>query len=104
MATPSQVNQLVADLLPYGPEKVILFGSAARGDADEFSDIDVIIIKDTDTRFVQRLQEAGSYLTIPIRVDLFVYTHEEIDAMLEEDNPFIQSALRDGKVIYEKTP
>ena len=104
MAPLPQVDRLVEDLLPYSPEKIILFGSAARGDADEYSDLDVIVIKATDQRFVQRLVEAGSYLSSPVHVDIFVYTPEEFEAMIEEENPFIQSALRDGRVIYEKTP
>jgi hypothetical protein len=48
--------------------------------------------------------EAGSYLSLPVRVDIFVYTPEEFESMIEEENPFIQGALKDGKTIYEKTP
>lgn len=102
MPIASQVEQLVRDLLPYGPERIILFGSTARGDTDEYSDIDVIVIKGTDKSFVHRLVEAGSYISLPVRVDIFVYTPEEFEAMIEEENPFIQSALKDGRVIYEK--
>ncbi len=104
MATSSQIDQIVKDLLPYGPERIILFGSAARGDADEYSDIDIIVIKRTDTRFVLRLVEAGSYISLSLRVDVFVYTPEEFQAMIEEENPFIENVLRDGIVIYEKAP
>ena len=49
------VRQVVQDLMPYDPERVILFGSLARGDSDDYSDIDVMVIKRTETRFVQRL-------------------------------------------------
>ena len=104
MAYAAEVDQIVTDLLPYGPEKIILFGSAARGDADEFSDIDIIVIKETGERFVKRLVEAGSYLTLPRHVDIFVYSPEELEAMVAEGNPFILGALRDGKIIYEKLP
>ena len=104
MAISSQVDQLVKDLLPYGPEKIILFGSAARGDTDEYSDIDAIVIKGTDQRFVQRLVEAGSYVSSAVNVDIFVYTPDEFETMIEEETPFIQSALRDGRVVYEKAP
>jgi predicted nucleotidyltransferase len=98
------IDRIVTDLLPYGPEKIILFGSAARGDADEHSDIDLIVIKRTNKRFIERLIEAGTYLPITARVDIFVYTPEELEAMIEEGNPFIESALRDGKIVYEKSP
>ena len=102
MSASYTVDSLVKDLLPYGPEKIILFGSAARGDADEYSDLDVIVIKETDRRFVQRLVEAGALVSSPRHVDIFVYTPGELEAMIEEENPFIESALRDGKVVYEK--
>ena len=104
MPTLSQVDQIVQDLLPYGPEKIIRFEFTARGDTDDYSDIDVIAIKGTDKPFVHRLVEAGSYISLPVRVDIFVYTPEEFEAMIEEENPFIQSALPDGKIIYEKAP
>ena len=102
MSASYTVDSLVKDLLPYGPEKIILFGSAARGDADEYSDLDVIVIKETDRRFVQRLVDAGALVSSPRHVDIFVYTPDELEAMIEEENPFIESALRDGKVVYEK--
>ena len=104
MATVSHIDQLIEDLLPYGPEKIILFGSAGRGDADEYSDIDLIIVKETYVRFVERLLEADSHLSSSIRVDLFVYTPKELASMIEEDNPFIERALHEEKVIYEKAP
>ena len=89
--------------MAYEPEKVILFGSMARGDADEYSDIDLIVIKKTDTPFIQRLVEVVAFTSPYIAVDILVYTPEEIKAMMEEENPFIQRALREGKVLYEKT-
>ena len=88
--------------MPYDPERVILFGSLARGDSDDYSDIDVMVIKRTETRFVQRLVEAGRLISLPRHVDVFVYTPEELSAMEEDGNPFIEGALRDGIVVYEK--
>ena len=41
MSVSALVDQLVRDLRPYGPQKITLFGSAARGDFDESSDIDL---------------------------------------------------------------
>ena len=98
-----EVQQVVEDLLPYDPERVILFGSLARGDADEYSDVDVLVVKRTKTRFVQRLVDAARLISLPRNVDVFVYTPEELSAMEEDGNPFIESALRDGIVVYEKS-
>ena len=63
-----EIEQVMQDLAAYGPEKVILFGSAARGDVDEYSDIDLIVIKETDKRFVQRLVGNNSRLVRQITI------------------------------------
>ena len=82
----------------YGPvEKILLFGSAARGQQDEASDVDLIIIKATSQRFLERLL---SVPLLPVRADVFVYTPEEFAQMQEHENPFILSALRDAVVVY----
>lgn len=103
MTLSAKIQQVVNDLMAYEPEKIILFGSAARGDTDEYSDIDLIVIKDTDQRFIQRLVDAASFLSPYISVDVLVYTPAELKAMIEAENPFIQQALEEGKVLYEKT-
>ena len=97
------VEKVVNCLLAYEPEKIILFGSAARGDQDEYSDIDLILIKKTDQRFFQRLADAGSLIPLELAVDLFVYTPQEFQLMVENENPFIEQALKDGITVYEKT-
>jgi HEPN domain-containing protein/predicted nucleotidyltransferase len=89
----------------YQPEKIILFGSVARGQAHEFSDIDLILVKDTDKEFVQRSIEASAGISLEAReqiaTDLLVYTPRELAAMIEKSNPFIEHALNDCKVLYE---
>ena len=50
-----KVKRVVECLRRYNPERVILFGSYARGDVDEYSDVDVVVIKQTERRFLERL-------------------------------------------------
>lgn len=104
MAGPSAIDRVVAGLMGYEPEKVILFGSLARGETDEFSDIDLIVIKDTEERFFQRLLDVTAYLPRDVTIDALVYTPGEIEAMVKGGNPFIQQALEEGQVLYEKPP
>lgn len=96
------ISGLVSDLKKYSPDKIILFGSQARNEADRFSDIDVLIIKETKKRFLRRLKDAALLLgpTLPA-VNVFVYNRRELKAMVSAQNPFIESALKEGKVLYE---
>ena len=100
----SAIDRVVSSLMAYQPEKIILFGSMARGDADEYSDIDLIVIKETKQRFVRRLVEINAFIPLDIGVDVLIYTPTELETMLAEGNPFIEKALEEGKVLYEKPP
>ena len=85
----------------YRPEKVILFGSRARGEADSRSDIDLAVIAETDKSFVQRLRESAD-VAPEGDVDILIYTPREAAEMLEIGNRFMKSIVSEGKVIYEK--
>jgi predicted nucleotidyltransferase len=56
-----RLEELINLLKPYDPEKIILFGSRARGEADSYSDYDVVVIKTTDRPFLERLQDMVPY-------------------------------------------
>lgn len=105
---PLELNErlglIVEDLKRYNPDKIIVFGSAARGDGDEFSDVDLVVIKETNTQFVNRLVEVISYIRPQLRpVDVFVYTGAEFEQMKKDKNPFVEQVLEEGKLIYEKS-
>ncbi len=104
LADSTTMERVVKALLAYEPEEIILFGSAARDDADEYSDLDLIVVKNTQTRFMERLSEVNQHLPAGKAVDAFVYTPLELRTMVEEDNPFIEQALIDGKLLYERSP
>ena len=59
--------------------KVLLFGSLARGDARDHSDIDLIVVKDTQMRFLDRLDE--SHHDAREAMDVLVYTPRGFEEM-----------------------
>lgn len=87
----------------YRPEKIILFGSMAHGHVEEWSDIDLLIIKETSLPFLQRLKEVALLCQAPVGVDYLVYTPGEFAQMVNDQNPFILGVLHTGKVIYEQS-
>ena len=78
-------------------KKIILFGSVARGNIHRGSDLDLIIVQETDKKFLARLEPF--YRDARIAMDILVYTPDEFAAMVE--GIFLKNALRDGVVIYE---
>jgi uncharacterized protein len=88
----------------YKPEKIILFGSAARGDMNEDSDIDLFIVKNGIERERNRaysIRKALRGLDMP-PCDILVRSESEIRKRLDEKNFFISDIMEHGKVIYQK--
>lgn len=97
-----RLERILRGVAEYGAEKAILFGSCARGDADAYSDIDLIVIKRTDKRFLDRLAEVIRCIDPDFALDVLVYTPEEFELMLADGNPLLANAVEHGKVIYER--
>ena len=98
-----KVQRLIKSLLPYEPERVYLFGSWARGEEDELSDLDAVIIKKTDSPFLDRLREAARLLPIDLGgVDILVYTPEEFAVMQSEGNAFAEMISEEAILIYDQ--
>jgi predicted nucleotidyltransferase len=100
------LEQILQNLvMNYRPEKVILFGSMAAAEVGEWSDLDLVIIKRTSQPFLQRLKEVALLCHAPVGVDFLVYTPDEFERMIAEQNPFIlEEIVRKGKVVYEREP
>ena len=100
-------NDIVKAISPVrekgGALKAILFGSYARGDADEYSDVDLIIIAESNRPFVERAKDFSNLWNVsPVKaIDVLVYTPAEFQEMLQRENPFVVRAVEEGKVIYE---
>lgn len=87
----------------YSPEKIILFGSLVNGKVHEWSDIDLVIIKETKERFIKRPYSIHLMTDPKIGTDFIVYTPDEFKKMIDDDNYFIiDEILNKGEVLYER--
>ncbi len=86
----------------YRPQKVILFGSLAEGKVDEWSDLDLLVVKNNRKRFLDRIGEVLDLCSPSVGTDFIVYTPEEFKTMVEEE-PFVRDEIvGKGKVLYER--
>lgn len=85
------------------PEKVILFGSLAGDRVKEWSDIDLVIVTNTQARFLDRSKEMLRLLQPRVGLDVLVYTPDEFEQLCRERPFFQQEILAKGKVLYERT-
>ena len=93
-------GEIVAKLSALNVKRISLFGSYARGQSDLFTDLDVLVIMDTDKPFTERVGEIYSLLALPVDADILCYTPQEFGRMRE--TPFLKKALADEVVLYEK--
>ncbi len=85
-----------------GARKAVVFGSYARGNADRYSDLDIIIVHDTEKGFFDRASDFHAVRAAwPRPLDMLIYTPDELDEMLAQRRPFIEIAMEEGIVIYE---
>jgi predicted nucleotidyltransferase len=103
----SLLPQIVAALCAAGqPERIILFGSQARGDARPDSDFDLLIVQAArpgNSRW-QDLQSLRQALRrFPIAKDLLLFRPAEFDYWRESLNHVIGRALREGRLLYERS-
>lgn len=103
-ATKAELNKIVRQVVDaYQPQKIILFGSYAYGEPDADSDLDLLIIKKTSERFIDRLINVRKIVPDPERSIPFepiVLTPDELEERLAIGDQFIGGILAKGKVLY----
>ena len=85
----------------YKPEKVVLFGSVARNEDTNNSDLDIFIIKKTKKGFFDRLAEIEGIVKTDYPLDIIVMTPPELDKAIREKRVFIQQVFKYGKILYD---
>jgi len=107
--TKERVEQTIQNILErlltgYAPQKVILFGSYAYGNPRRDSDIDLLVIKETSERFIDRWVTARRLLTDPSRrlpLQVIVLTPQELSERLDIGDQFIKEIIDRGEVLYD---
>ena len=90
---------IIEQLKKTKPQAIILFGSAARGEMTEDSDLDILMIKRTKKPFDDRMREARSMVRTDTPLDIIVITPEEAKS-LPKKNSFFAQILKEGKLLY----
>jgi uncharacterized protein len=97
-------REIVARIVPMAdPDRVIMFGSRARGDHRPDSDVDLLVVApSTKPRFRRAGPLYRALADLPVEVDIVVYTPEEISAWRDVEQAFVTTATREGVVLYER--
>jgi len=105
------INEMTERLKTLKPSKVILFGSYAKGTETENSDLDLLVVLDSNERSqsFDELIERGKPVSAAIRefrkimpMDLVVYTLAEFEYLKKEKDFFVKEIMETGKILYEK--
>ena len=103
-ATKTELDKIVRRVVDvYRPEKIILFGSYAYGRPSADSDLDLLIIKKTSERFIDRWTNVRKIVSDPKRSIPFeplVLTPQEVKERLAMGDQFIEEIITKGEVVY----
>jgi predicted nucleotidyltransferase len=98
------VDAIVAEV---NPDQVILFGSRARGDARDDSDIDLIVLEsepfgEERTQHGEEVRIRRALSGFGVAKDILVYSQEDVEYWRDSLNNVLARALREGRVLYER--
>jgi predicted nucleotidyltransferase len=106
----TEEDQLLAEIVrrlveAVNPDRIVLFGSRARGNAGPDSDVDLVLVKDSDEPPHRRVLPAyRAVIGLGVPKDILWRTPAEVEDWSGVANHIIAHALREGRVLYEKQP
>ncbi len=94
------VNRIATNL---NPDKIFLFGSYATGLANENSDIDLLIVKETaEPKHKRSIEFQRLLIGTKLPVDIVVYTNDEFEKEKSASYSFVNSAIQGAQLMYER--
>lgn len=101
----NQIDRMVKVIVKeYKPKKIILFGSAARGQTGQDSDVDLLIVKESSSPKHKRSDEIYDVLwKVKGRppVDVLVFTPDEVKQRMALGDFFVTDIVKKGKILYD---
>ncbi len=98
----SLIRQYVGQIVEkFEPDKVILFGSYSRGEQDEESDVDLLVVMPAGNVVSQAIR-IRTVVRAPFAMDLIVRTAEQLCQRIADGNWFLREITETGVVLYEK--
>ena len=85
----------------FQPQKIILFGSYARGKPRPESDVDLLVVMDTPLKESQQSLEIRRHLGVMFGLDLIVYTPDRLQERVQMGDWFLRDVIKEGKIVYE---
>jgi uncharacterized protein len=100
--TPEKMQAAVERLVAAAhPTRIILFGSRARGDADDRSDVDLLVVKrDVADRYEELIEIDRALAGIIMPVDILLVSEAEFAQRAEQTGTVERAALKEGRVLY----
>jgi len=85
----------------FHPQKVILFGSCAHGTPTEDSDVDLLVVMETDEQPLHAAAQIAAAIDHPFPLDVIVSTLSQLEASFERKGSFATEVMTKGIVMYE---
>jgi predicted nucleotidyltransferase len=96
------IDQVVEQIVEkFKPQKIILFGSYARGNPRPESDVDLLVVMDTPLKEMHQAIQISQEIEYRFGLDLIVHTPEYLAKRVKMGDWFIRNVLKEGKVLYE---
>lgn len=105
--TAAQKEQTITDIVNtiasnFDPDKIILFGSHAWGEPSNDSDIDLLVVKETNNTQSLRQEIDRALFPRSFPLDILVCRPHQIEADYRDGDFFMRAVIDQGKVIYER--